>query len=164
MSWKSALVSYVRNPNHEHVVYKNSSFLIVKDCYPKAEIHFLILSRSTGINSISELTGKDCQMVENMLRLAQEEIIDKNKGRKFQVGFHSVPSMDQLHLHVISTDFCSPALKNKKHYLSITNDEFFVTANQVVESLKQDGKIDVRCQTSIATLSNFPDPIMNGID
>jgi hypothetical protein len=29
------------------------------------------------------------------------------------LGFHSVPSLLRLHLHVISTDMDSPALKNK---------------------------------------------------
>lgn len=33
--------------------------------------------------------------------------------RGWRVGFHSVPSMRRLHLHVISTDMDSPALKNK---------------------------------------------------
>lgn len=33
--------------------------------------------------------------------------------RGWAVGFHSVPSMARLHLHVISTDMDSPALKNK---------------------------------------------------
>ncbi|KAI5121692.1 hypothetical protein M0805_002767 [Coniferiporia weirii] len=34
------------------------------------------------------------------------------------VGFHAVPSMDHIHLHVISSDLCAPALKTKKHYNS----------------------------------------------
>jgi hypothetical protein len=33
--------------------------------------------------------------------------------RGWAVGFHSVPSMRRLHLHVISTDMDSPALKTK---------------------------------------------------
>jgi aprataxin len=34
----------------------------------------------------------------------------------FRLGFHSAPSMRALHLHVISSDFDSPCLKNKKHW------------------------------------------------
>ena len=36
----------------------------------------------------------------------------------FALGFHAAPSMRQLHLHVISLDFASEALKNKKHWNS----------------------------------------------
>lgn len=43
----------------------------------------------------------------------------------FKIGYHAEPSMQQVHLHVISTDFHSPALKNKKHWNSFTT-EFFI--------------------------------------
>lgn len=43
----------------------------------------------------------------------------------FKIGYHAEPSMQQLHLHVISMDFNSPSLKTKKHWNSF-NTEFFV--------------------------------------
>jgi aprataxin len=141
--WKSALINYVRNPNHENVIFKNQQFLIIKDCYPKAESHFLILPRTTRINSIEELSTSDIELVESMLALANEEIVSKNVDQNliFKTGFHSVPSMDLLHLHVISQDFCSPFLKNKRHYLSFTT-AFFLEASSVIKKLKK-GKIEV---------------------
>ncbi|KAK7693437.1 hypothetical protein QCA50_003005 [Cerrena zonata] len=41
-------------------------------------------------------------------------------GFKWEIwtGFHTVPSKDHLHLHVLSADLCSPAMKIKKHYNS----------------------------------------------
>lgn len=51
------------------------------------------------------------------------------KGQRvddFKIGYHAEPSMQQLHLHVISTDFNSPSLKTKKHWNSF-NTAFFVS-------------------------------------
>lgn len=42
----------------------------------------------------------------------------------FQIGYHSSPSMQRLHLHVISKDFNSPSLKTKIHWNSY-NTKFF---------------------------------------
>lgn len=42
-----------------------------------------------------------------------------------QVGVHRVPSMANLHIHVMTKDLNSSRLKNKKHYNSFTTD-FFV--------------------------------------
>lgn len=45
-----------------------------------------------------------------------EDEMRKNEGWTWptQVGFHASESMRHVHLHVISTDFISPKLKNKK--------------------------------------------------
>lgn len=42
-----------------------------------------------------------------------------------KVGVHAVPSMNHLHVHVLSRDMHSERLKNRKHYNSFTTD-FFV--------------------------------------
>jgi len=48
------------------------------------------------------------------------------------VGFHAVPSMEHLHLHVISSDLCAPALKTKRHYNSFSpRAGFFVPLDEV---------------------------------
>ncbi len=41
-----------------------------------------------------------------------------------RIGFHAKPSMDHLHLHVLSTDFLSPCLKTKKHWNSFNTEHF----------------------------------------
>ncbi|CAO1627376.1 unnamed protein product [Parajaminaea phylloscopi] len=49
-----------------------------------------------------------------------------------QMGFHAVPSMDTVHLHVISTDLVSPRLKHKKHYQSFHPTKgFFLHLDQI---------------------------------
>lgn len=63
-----------------------------------------------------------------------------NSRLRFRIGFHAIPSMSLLHLHLIrfsphscvrnkliiaSDDFISDSLKNKKHWNSF-NTDFFV--------------------------------------
>ncbi|QHS76346.1 DNA 5'-adenosine monophosphate hydrolase [Saccharomyces paradoxus] len=62
------------------------------------------------------------------LDLGGDILEDENKFvKKFvRVGIHSVPSMANLHIHVISKDFHSVRLKNKKHYNSF-NTGFFIS-------------------------------------
>ncbi|KAG8871432.1 hypothetical protein FRB97_008703 [Tulasnella sp. 331] len=48
-------------------------------------------------------------------------------------GFHAVPSMHHLHLHVISSDYVSPSLKNKKHWNSFNpTHRFFLHIKDVM--------------------------------
>ena len=72
-----------------------------------------------------------------MLEAAKKATCDI-QNVEFLFGFHSCPSMDGLHLHAISQDFCSPCLKTKRHYNSFTTP-FFVEASLVLSTLK-DGR------------------------
>jgi len=56
---------------------------------------------------------------EDVKTMIQDEMTKKH-GFVWDIwmGFHSVPSMEHVHLHIISSDLCSPSLKNKKHYNS----------------------------------------------
>ncbi|KAI5298183.1 aprataxin-like protein [Ascosphaera atra] len=44
---------------------------------------------------------------------------------ELQIGIHSGPSMNNLHVHVMSVDRCGPCLKHRKHYNSFSTP-FFV--------------------------------------
>jgi aprataxin len=50
--------------------------------------------------------------------------------------------MRQLHLHVISQDFNSPSLKNKKHWNSFTS-AFFLDSVDVMEEIDQQGSATI---------------------
>jgi aprataxin len=56
--------------------------------------------------------------------------------------FLQVPSMRQLHLHVISQDFHSANLKNKKHWNSFTT-AFFLDSVDVMEEVEQHGSVSI---------------------
>ncbi|KAF3770727.1 hypothetical protein M406DRAFT_354544 [Cryphonectria parasitica EP155] len=49
----------------------------------------------------------------------------RNWLREVKVGVHAVPSMNHLHVHVLSRDMHSERMKHRKHYNSFTTD-FFV--------------------------------------
>lgn len=55
-------------------------------------------------------------------------------------AFHAVPSMEHLHLHVVSMDLVSDRLKHKKHYLSFQPNVGFAIRLNVVEDLVKQGK------------------------
>jgi hypothetical protein len=48
----------------------------------------------------------------------------------FRLGFHSLPSMRQLHLHVISQDLSGEGMKKKAHYQRFVTP-FFITLDEV---------------------------------
>ena len=48
----------------------------------------------------------------------------------FRVGYHAVPSLRPMHIHIISEDFSSDCLKNKKHYQSFCFP-FFIPVQKV---------------------------------
>ncbi|WOO77379.1 Aprataxin [Vanrija pseudolonga] len=132
--------------------------IAIFDAYPKARYHFLVLPRlpCDHLDSSSPpITARDLDSLASLLRhpardavLAavrdaatevQEMIRDemhKTEGWQWPVlaGFHAVPSMRHLHLHVMSNDLASPSLKTKKHYNSFRPDHGFFISLAEVES------------------------------
>ncbi|KAH6918642.1 HIT-like domain-containing protein [Coprinopsis sp. MPI-PUGE-AT-0042] len=65
----------------------------------------------------------------------EDEMVE-HYGFKWDVwiGFHAVPSMEHLHLHVLSADLVSERMKNKKHYNSFHPSlGFFLHISDVLE-------------------------------
>ncbi len=80
--------------------------------------------------------------------------------------FLQVPSMRQLHLHIISQDFNSASLKNKKHWNSFTTT-FFLDSVDVIEEIDQRGSatissddrvlaMELRCHRCRSAHPNIP--------
>lgn len=117
--------------------------IIVKDAYPKAKHHFLVIARDPQLEQLIDLKSEHCMTVEHMKSCGERRVSAlKQEGVGFKFGFHSKPSMRQLHMHVVSTDFESPALKNKKHWNSFTTS-FFMDYELVLRQLGQIGRITV---------------------
>ena len=96
---------------------------------------------------------------------------------KINYGFHSVQSMNPLHMHIISNDFQSECLKNKKHWNSFTSP-YFIHLDSLISHLeslnnedyfKQDKfnlnnksklddylKMDLKCHVCHEAQSNMP--------
>lgn len=130
--WATKLLGYLKDPAlNPSTEYFDDNFVVIRDAFPKARQHYLLLPRKRI--ELNQLTKSDIPMLEAMVEI-QDKFL-QGKTEKFRVGFHSVPSMAQLHLHMITDDFCSSALKTKKHYLSFTT-RFFMPIEEVLDSLQ----------------------------
>ncbi|KAG7452569.1 HIT-like protein [Guyanagaster necrorhizus] len=124
--------------------------LTIYDAFPKSIFHFLILPRvqtdsPLDLSSLKSLLKRDKmrakEVVESLsdaaaaLRKEIEEEMVRRYGFKWGIwtGFHAAPSMEHLHLHVLSADFCSSRMKNKKHYNTFHPKlGFFLDINEVL--------------------------------
>ncbi|XP_070511903.1 aprataxin [Cardiocondyla obscurior] len=89
----------------------------------------------------------------------------------FIMGYHALPSMFRLHLHVVSTDFDSPYLKNKKHW-NFFITPFFLHSSDICYQLHYEGNIkkeiqwkyvdylrktELKCHKCLMQPKNMPD-------
>jgi len=138
------LNQYVLNPQKfpDDVYSSDENTVVIFDKYPKAKFHFLVMP-SKIVGGYSNLTSDSVDMLKKMKKKADsivEEYSKKHPKLSFRIGFHAIPSLSQLHMHVISQDFDSECLKNKKHWNSFTT-EFFIDANDFIRTLAKDGEI-----------------------
>ncbi|KFV81540.1 hypothetical protein N308_05988, partial [Struthio camelus australis] len=144
--WSQGLKSSMQDPKMQ--VYKDEKTVVIKDKYPKARYHWLILPWDS-ISSLQSITREHLELLEHMHAVG-EKMIEQCPAREtleFRLGYHAIPSMSQLHLHVISQDFDSPALKTKKHWNSFTT-EYFINSEDVIEMVRSNGKVTVKEHTS----------------
>uniref|UniRef100_A0A3Q0QSN0 Aprataxin n=1 Tax=Amphilophus citrinellus TaxID=61819 RepID=A0A3Q0QSN0_AMPCI len=125
-------------------VYKDDKVVVIKDKYPKARHHWLVLPWQS-IPSLKALRAEHCDLVKHMQEVADQMIqqCPDSSSVPFRTGYHAIPSMSHVHLHVISQDFDSPCLKNKKHWNSFTTD-YFIESKDVVQMLETNGKVAVK--------------------
>ncbi|XP_037328471.1 aprataxin isoform X1 [Pungitius pungitius] len=144
--WSQGLKTSMQDPKMQ--IYKDDKVVVIKDKYPKARYHWLVLPWQT-ISSLKALSKEHCDLVKHMQQVADQMVQqcpDANSLR-FRMGYHAIPSMSQVHLHVISQDFDSPCLKNKKHWNSFTTD-YFMESQDVIQMLETNGRVDVKEGTS----------------
>jgi aprataxin len=142
---RNGLSEYIRNPDkNPRVLGYNDDFVIIKDLYPKATVHLLILPRdpikqhqhaseafrdTTFFNNLKEEAAKwrtlAAKELARTLCPPDQIIPERDWEAEINVGIHSVPSMNHLHIHVISRDMHSLCVRHKKHYNSF-NTPFFV--------------------------------------
>ncbi|XP_013146768.1 PREDICTED: aprataxin [Papilio polytes] len=149
--WSMGLVESMKDAD---LIYKDSDrIVVIRDKYPKAKIHFLVLPKE-NITSIYKLTTKDVALLQEfgeILKMIQIE----HKNHHLNAGFHAVPSMQRLHMHIISKDMVSPCLKTKVHWNSFTT-ALFKPYNDVLEELKKYGSIKEVANEEYKTLKSAP--------
>lgn len=143
--WSQGLLASMEDP--ELIVKSDEKCVTIKDRYPKAQYHFLILPKE-NISSIRSLNSSHVNLLEHILKCGQNlvsELSCVNPKLHFRLGYHAVPSMSRLHMHIISQDFNSPCLKNKKHWNSFTSD-FFIDAEKIIEMIKLKNKVELNSE------------------
>ncbi|XP_070538748.1 aprataxin-like isoform X2 [Ptychodera flava] len=137
--WSMGLLDSMNNPDLQ--IYKDDRIVVIKDKYPKAKYHYLVLPR-ISIPSLKSLKSEHLELLKDIHKKGRE-ITEKHKssGLDFRLGYHCVPSMSHLHMHVISQDFNSPCLKTKKHWNSFTT-QYFVGSKDIIEQLETTGRVN----------------------
>ncbi|XP_072179886.1 aprataxin-like [Diadema setosum] len=165
--WSLGLLDSMNDPALQ--IFSDEEVVVIKDKYPKARHHFLVLPRKK-ISSLKALKSEDLPLLKHMHRVGKTIITDSTGEKKldFKLGYHAIPSMSHLHLHAISQDFDSPCLKTKKHWNSFTTD-YFVESGEIMEQLEKEGRVDtsgkkgeellkssLRCHICKADMANMP--------
>ncbi|XP_008574996.1 PREDICTED: aprataxin isoform X1 [Galeopterus variegatus] len=140
--WSQGLKISMQDPQMQ--VYKDEQVVVIKDKYPKARHHWLVLPWAS-ISNLKALTRDHLELLKHMHSVGERVIADFAGSSElcFRLGYHAVPSMSHIHLHVISQDFDSPCLKNKKHWNSF-NTEYFLESQAVIKMVKEAGRVTVR--------------------
>ncbi|KFM25649.1 Aprataxin [Auxenochlorella protothecoides] len=146
-----ALVSAARDPTRAtgtDVIFHDELCVGVLDKYPKARAHALVLAREPDLLSVHDLRQRHVSLLRHMLERARgwsaARAAEDPSLPAFRCGFHALPSMPQLHLHVISQDFDSPCLKTKQHYNSFTTPFFLDAERWVIPRLQAGGRLSAQ--------------------
>ncbi|XP_076453619.1 aprataxin-like [Babylonia areolata] len=142
--WSMGLLASMDDP--ELRVTADDKVVIIKDKYPKAKFHFLVLPREK-IASLKRLDSSHLDLLHHIQKKGEEIAERANRELQFRFGYHAVPSMSHLHMHVISQDFNSPCLKTKKHWNSFTTS-YFVDSSEIIRQLEKTGKVELSEQQS----------------
>ncbi|XP_055333497.1 aprataxin-like [Paramacrobiotus metropolitanus] len=138
--WMMSLISAIQDPRLH--IYSDSQVVVIRDKFPKSRHHYLMLPRC-AIDTLTDLTSAHIPLVEHMIEQGKQFTaghITPRTRNSVRCGFHMIPSVKQLHMHIISQDFDSECLKHKKHWNSFAS-EFFMEADTVLGMLKGEEKI-----------------------
>ncbi|KAK8960110.1 Transcription factor bHLH140 [Platanthera guangdongensis] len=137
-SWAHALHKVAMHPEDykDDVIEMSDDYVVINDLYPKAKKHILVISRLPRVDSLADIRRENLPILKKMhdvgLKWA-EKFCSHDPSLVFRLGYHSIPSMRQLHLHVISQDFDSSHLKKKKHWNSFNNKFFRDSIDSMIE-------------------------------
>ncbi|XP_010253810.1 PREDICTED: transcription factor bHLH140 isoform X2 [Nelumbo nucifera] len=169
-TWAQALYHIAMHPEkHKNDLIEISDDVVVlNDLYPKAQKHLLVLARLDGLDRLADVQKEHLSLLRTMHSVGikwAKKFLSDDASLIFRLGYHSAPSMRQLHLHVISQDFNSIHLKNKKHWNSF-NTAFFRDSVDVIEEIDEHGKatlndermlsMELRCHRCRSAHPNIP--------
>ncbi|CAM9459835.1 unnamed protein product [Pylaiella littoralis] len=151
--WKEILHHYLRDRKirreqlQNEVYYEDDQCLVIYDGYPKSRFHLLLVPKPKylDVNAPSDLRRD-----QHIWRLRQlhakgaaiaEALIRQGAG-VVRCGYHGIPSLKPLHMHIISQDFESVRMKRINHWNGYTTD-FFLEASWVEARLEEVGSLEL---------------------
>ena len=140
--WQDRLVYALSDP--DQIFEQDELTVTLYDAFPKARYHYLVVPRD-DIHSVKELSRDNLELLKHIHKVA-EDLIERVRKREqntpFRFGYHAVPSLNRLHLHIVSQDFDSPQLW-KRHHWNTFNTEYFMDSSKVIKDIENDGKIEI---------------------
>uniref|UniRef100_A0A1Y1N8F8 HIT domain-containing protein n=1 Tax=Photinus pyralis TaxID=7054 RepID=A0A1Y1N8F8_PHOPY len=136
--WALGLLDTMKDP--ESIVMEDDLVVVIKDKYPKAEYHYLVLPKA-DISSLKKVNKEHLSLLQHMQHVASDlSTDDEHKHKNFKMGYHAEASMARLHLHLISDDMVSSCLKTKKHWNSY-NSSFFLSSADICQQFEAEGVV-----------------------
>ena len=128
--WKDALWQ-----STQPVYFEDDVVKIIYDGYPKAKRHLLALAppgplgKIQSVEQLRKMHLKALRLFHDRCRACAEHLRNElPPTTSIKVGYHSEPSLNRLHCHIISDDLDSECLTKKKHYISFATDYFIDVA------------------------------------
>ncbi|CBN74191.1 FHA-HIT protein [Ectocarpus siliculosus] len=148
--WKAVLFQYLKDEPmpvelQREVYFSDNQCVVVYDGYPKSRYHLLLLPKPKflDVKQASELRRDEHLSSLRQLHAtatAVAEALSQQGAGVIRCGYHGIPSLEPLHLHIISQDFDSERLTKRKHWNSFTTD-FFLDASWVEARLLERGSL-----------------------
>lgn len=160
-SFRNVLYQYVGEQVRENdvdIIFSNDMATLLLDAYPKAAVHLLLLPKESflSVRQVRDFQPNQIEKIRQFHSLAREVAASIEQGdqsfdlipskwhvklrtmyrwrQPLKCGYHVIPSLYPLHLHIISSDFISPTLKNKGHWNKFTT-EYFIEISEVETKL-----------------------------
>ena len=119
-NWRHGLLQFVCGSIPSHL--RNSVFaetqhvVVVYDGFPKARVHLLLMLKddllppATSVGALQAIHASQLRLLHDLGRqIAASECVQRRaEGWPLLLGYHAIPSLHPLHLHLISTDLYSP--------------------------------------------------------
>jgi diadenosine tetraphosphate (Ap4A) HIT family hydrolase len=153
LHWRRKLAKYKtghHDPNWVYMYYVDETgrpfACVIYDRYPKAFVHLLVLPMTIDVDQPDHFERRhicDLKRIHQLARNIANDLQVKYDLPGFLIGYHAIPSMADLHLHIVSADLISPYLKRKEHFHSFTNRDYFLTPEKVEQNLEKYGMVQM---------------------
>ena len=147
---RDALQDVADNPDlhGDKVIYAKKDFVLVTDKTPRASVHLLLLPRDKTKYELHPLEAYGDSVFRAKIQaeiplarqVAAERLkkmykkrasADRDWEAEIRTGFHVLPSMNHLHIHIISTDFCNTEQEwTGRQYLAM-GTSFFTSLDEL---------------------------------